>query len=143
METTDFELHRDEFTISTNRARLDLDALHALLRSTHWAREMSRDILEKAVRKSLCFGLYDSDVLIGFARLITDHCTYAYMTDVILAAEYRGRGLGKWLTQATVIHPDMKGLRRIALLTRDAMGLYRQYGFTTDTGGLVYMERRG
>jgi N-acetylglutamate synthase-like GNAT family acetyltransferase len=140
---TKFELRRNEFTISTNRARLDLGILHPLLRATHWAREMSREVLERAVANSLCFGLYDGDHLIGFARLITDYCTYAYLTDVVVAAEYRGRGLGKWLTEAIVVHPEMKGLRRITLLTRDAMDLYRQYGFTTDTGSLVYMERRG
>jgi ribosomal protein S18 acetylase RimI-like enzyme len=103
---------------------------------------MTREVLERAVANSLCFGMYDGHELIGFARVITDYCTYAYLTDVILAARYRGRGLGKWLTEATVAHPDMKGLRRISLLTRDAMGLYSQYGFTTDTRGLVYMERR-
>jgi ribosomal protein S18 acetylase RimI-like enzyme len=104
---------------------------------------MSREVLEQAVLNSLCFGMYEGDQIIGFARLITDYCTYAYLTDVIVAPPYRGRGLGKWLTEAIVVHPRMKGLRRIALLTRDAMDLYRQYGFGTDTGGLVYMERRG
>jgi hypothetical protein len=78
---TNFELRRNEFTISTNRARLDLGILHALLLATHWAREMSRQVLERAVANSLCFGLYDGDHLIGFARLITDYCTYAYHSE--------------------------------------------------------------
>jgi ribosomal protein S18 acetylase RimI-like enzyme len=141
METI-FELRRNEFTISTDRARLDLARVHALLRATHWAKDMSREVLEQAVASSLCFGMYDGEQLVGFARLITDYCTYAYLTDVIVAPDYRRLGLGKWLTEAIVAHPQMTGLRRIALLTRDAMDLYRQYGFGTDTGGLVYMERR-
>jgi N-acetylglutamate synthase-like GNAT family acetyltransferase len=137
-----FELRRESFLISTDRARHDLDAVHALLRATHWAKDMSRDVLNLAFEHSLCFGLFDGERQVGFARLITDYCTYAYLTDVVIAAEYRGRGLGKWLMEAMLAHPDLNGMRRIALLTLDAERLYEQFGFATDTGKLIYMERR-
>ena len=137
-----FEIRRENFLISTDPSHHDLDAIHALLRATHWAKDMSREVLNRAFEHSLCFGLFDDGQQIGFARLITDYCTYAYLTDVVVAEEYRGRGLGKWMMEAMLAHPDLKGMRRIALLTLDAGQLYEQFGFATDTGRLTYMERR-
>ncbi len=137
-----FEQTRGDLLLSTDRHRLDLDAVHAMLRATHWAREMSRPVLEKAVENSLCFAVYLDGKTIAFARLVTDHCTYAYLTDVVVAEEHRGRGIGNWLTEAIVGHPDMKEIRRISLLTSDAQWLYERHGFKTDTGKLIYMERR-
>lgn len=137
-----FEVARGELTISTDPKRHDLDAVHALLRATHWAKEMSRPTLERAFANSLNFGLFDGDRQIGFTRLVTDYCTYAYMTDVVVAEEHRGKGLGKWMMEAVLAHPDLKDMRRIALLTLDAMPFYDSFEFTTDTGKLTYMERR-
>ena len=128
--------------ISTDRDRQNVDAVHRLLQSTHWATWMSRAIIEKAIANSLCFGMFADGEQIGFARLVTDSCTYAYLTDVVIDQKYRGRGLGKQLMAAVFDHPDVRDLRRVALLTVDAMKLYEQYDCTTDTGKLVYMERR-
>jgi N-acetylglutamate synthase-like GNAT family acetyltransferase len=137
-----FSLQRDRFSITTDPERQDFDAIHALLRSTHWARTMPRDVLEVAVANSLCFGLFDDGKQIGFARLITDYCTYAYLTDVVIAEELRGQGLGKWLMEGMLAHPMLTGMRRIALLTLDAQRYYEALGFSTNTGTLTYMERR-
>ena len=143
MTATPFELRRDPYWITADRDRLDIDSVHALLGTTHWAREMPRSVLEIAMANSLCFGLFENDDLIGFARLITDYCTYAYMTDVVVAEAKRGHGLGKWFMEVALNeHPQMKGLRRIALLTFDAQWLYEPLGFVANSGGrFTYMER--
>jgi ribosomal protein S18 acetylase RimI-like enzyme len=91
---------------------------------------------------SICFGLLEGERLIGFGRVVTDLATYAYWTDVVVDVTYRGRGLGRWLVDTMLAHPELQGLRRVALLTRDARGLYEQLGFTTELGPRVYMERR-
>jgi len=133
--------HRGEFTVSTDRTRLDVDDALALLRTTFWARTLSRDVLARAMANSISFGCYHGARLIGFARVVTDLATYAYWTDVVVAPEYRGRGLGEWLGRCMLEHPQLQGLRRISLLTRDAASLYRRLGFTGELGGLVYLER--
>jgi ribosomal protein S18 acetylase RimI-like enzyme len=128
--------------ISTDRDRQDIDAVHRLLQSTHWATWMSREVVAKAIANSLCFGMFDDGEQIGFARLVTDSCTYAYLTDVVIDAKHRGRGLGTRLMAALFEHPEVRDLRRVALLTVDAMKLYEKFDCTTDTGKLTYMERR-
>jgi GNAT superfamily N-acetyltransferase len=135
--------HRDRFTVSADPSRLDLDEALTLLHTTFWASSMPRETLERACANSLVWGLYDGDTLIGFARAITDRTTYAYLTDVVVDAEYRGSGLGQWFLECLLAHPDLQGLRRIALLTRDARTLYERAGFVTDLAdNQVYMERR-
>ena len=143
MNAIAFETRRDPYWITADRDRLDIDAVHRLLKTTHWAREMPREVLETAMANSLCFGLFENEELIGFARMVTDYCTYAYMTDVVVAESKRGRGLGKWFMEAAVNeHPQMKRLRRIALLTLDAQWLYEPLGFVANHGGrFTYMER--
>jgi len=132
---------RGEFVISTDRDRLDLDAVHDYISTSYWAAGMPRSVLERAVENSLIFGIYDGPRQAGFARAITDLATYAYLSDVFILAEYRGRGLSKWLMECVLEHPDLQGLRRFALFTRDAQGLYERYGFGPPRGASTYMER--
>jgi len=139
---TPYEVRRDHYSITTDPQKQDLDAIHALLKTTHWAGSMPREVLEVACANSLCFALFENDQLIGFARLITDYCTYAYLTDVVIEESRRGAGLGKWLMEALLAHPALVPMRRVALLTLDAQKYYEALGFTTDTGRLTYMEKR-
>lgn len=124
------ELTQGEYSISTDPWRLDIDAIHAYLTRSYWAKGVSKAVVAKALQNSLCFGLYAGAAQIGFARVITDNATFAYLSDVYVLEGYRGRGLGKWLMSVIVSHPDLQGLRRFALATRDAQGLYLQFGFT-------------
>jgi ribosomal protein S18 acetylase RimI-like enzyme len=136
------EWHRGEYTISTRRSRLDLPAALALLRTTPWGGALDAELLARAVARSVCFGVYHASALIGFGRVVTDLATYGYLTDVVIAPEHRGRGLGSWLTDCMVRHPELQGFRRLALLTRDAAALYARAGFAVGSAPLVYMERR-
>jgi N-acetylglutamate synthase-like GNAT family acetyltransferase len=125
------ELHRDQFTISTDPARLDIDAIVDMLSRAYWAIGRPRDRTERAIRNSLVFGIYNGERQIGVARVVTDYSIFAYLCDVFIHEEYRTNGLGKWLVQAIMEHPDLAGMRRWVLVTNDAHGLYRQYGFTS------------
>jgi GNAT superfamily N-acetyltransferase len=133
---------RGDFVVTTDRDRMDPDAALALLHTTFWARDMSRDVLARAMANSVTFALLERELLIGFGRVVTDLATFAYWTDVVIADSYRGRGLGRWLSECMLAHPDLQGLRRVSLLTRDAVNLYARVGFTIGAGPLVYMERR-
>jgi len=124
------EQRRDGFTVSTDPARLDVDAIHAYLTRSYWADGISRELVQRSIENSLCFGLFDGTRQVGFARVITDRATFAYLCDVYVLEEQRGAGLGKWLMDAVMSHPDVRGLRRWMLMTRDAHGLYAQHGFT-------------
>jgi GNAT superfamily N-acetyltransferase len=115
--------------VSTDRARLDVAAIHAELARTYWAADISRERVAKSLEGSLCFGLFDGKRQIGFARVVTDSATFAYLCDVYVVESYRGRGLGKQLMTAVCAHPDLQDLRRFVLWTRDAHGLYEQFGF--------------
>jgi GNAT superfamily N-acetyltransferase len=103
---------------------------------------MTLAALERAIINSVCFGVFERTTLAGFGRAVTDLATYAYWTDVVIAEPYRGRGLGRWLSQCMLAHPELQGLRRVALLTRDAANLYAGIGFSVGPGSLTYMERR-
>lgn len=139
---------RGPYTLTTDRTRLDLDAVLTLLHTTRWGGGLTRDVLERAVANSVCFGLYegaegDSALsLVGFGRVITDLATYGYLTDVVVEKSRRGQGLGRWLVECILAHPDLQGLRRVSLVTFDAQALYQPFGFGTDTGALTYMERK-
>lgn len=135
------EWTRDEFVISTDRARLDIDVVHDYLSTSYWAKGMPRETLARAIENSLNFGIYDRTAQVGFARVITDLATYAYLSDVFILEDYRGRGLSKWLMQCILSHPDLQGLRRFALFTRDAQGLYERYGFGPPRSPSTYLER--
>ena len=136
------EWHRGEFIVSTDRSRIDQNAALALLRTTFWAAGMDPAVLARAIANSVCFGAYDGELLVGFGRAVTDLSTYAYWTDVVIADSYRGKGLGRWLSECMLAHPDLQRLRRVALLTRDAEALYAGIGFTVGSGPLIYMEYR-
>jgi len=124
------ETHRNELTISTDPARLDLDAITDMLSRAYWAQGRTRGVIARYVQLSLVFGLYDGARQIGLARVVSDYTTFAWLCDVFIHEEYRGRGIGKWLMETILAHPDLQGLRRFLLATRDAHGLYSQYGFT-------------
>lgn len=142
MEDRPVEWSRGAWIISTHRDRLDLDTVLALLRETHWSDTLTAEALHRAVVNSVCFGVYEGPATIGFARVVTDLATYGYLTDVVVASERRGRGIGSWLTDCVLAHPDLQGFRRLALLTRDAEALYARAGFVVGAGTLLYMERK-
>jgi GNAT superfamily N-acetyltransferase len=120
---------REGYLISTDPAQFDLDAIHAYLVRAYWCEGIPRETMERAIANSLCFALLRGTAQIGFARVITDSATYAYLCDVYVLEEYRDKGLGKWLMECLMGHPALQGLRRFSLATRDAHGLYRQFGF--------------
>jgi GNAT superfamily N-acetyltransferase len=121
---------QDEFTVTDNRGDLDIEMIHDFLcKVSYWAKHIPRSTVEKSVNHSLCFGLYHNGKQIGFARAITDCATFAYLADVFVVPDYRGRGLGKWLISCILLHPELQGLRRWMLATLDAHGLYEQNGF--------------
>jgi ribosomal protein S18 acetylase RimI-like enzyme len=121
----------DRYEISSDQHRLDLDAIHAYLTRSYWSPGIPRDVVERAVRNSLCFGAYQraAGAQTGFARVVTDYATFAYLCDVYVLEEHRGQGLGKAMMRAAVAHPALTGARRVMLATRDAHGLYRPFGF--------------
>lgn len=135
------EWSREEYVVSTDRARINFDVVHEYLSRSYWAAGMPRDLLERAIENSLTFGLYRDTSQAGFARVITDCATYAYLSDVFILEQHRGRGLSKWLMECILAHPDLQGLRRFALFTRDASGLYQRYGFEPARSPSVYLER--
>lgn len=125
------ETHKDKFTISTDPSRLDVDAICGFLTRAYWASSRPRTYTERAIQHSLVFGLYDGDRQIGLARVVSDYAVFAYLCDVFIHEEYRGHGLGKWLIQTVLEHPELKDIRRWLLITTDAHGLYQQFGFKT------------
>ena len=125
-----FEAKREQFTISTDPARLDLDVICDFLSRSYWATERPRERIERSLANSLAFGMYNETKQIGLARVVTDYATFAWLCDVFIDEAYRGRDLGKWLMQSILSHPELQGLRRWLLATRDAQGLYKQFGWT-------------
>jgi GNAT superfamily N-acetyltransferase len=118
------------YEISTDPARFDVDAIHAFLTQSYWSPGIPRATVAKAIANSLCFGVFWQGQQVGFARMITDKTTFAYLADVYVLEAHRGRGVSKQLMDYIMKHPDLQGLRRMMLATRDAHGLYAQFGFT-------------
>jgi N-acetylglutamate synthase-like GNAT family acetyltransferase len=135
-----FEAHQGQFTISTDPARLDMDAIVDMLQRAYWASGRPREKTERAFQNSLVFGIYEGGKQIGMARVITDFSIFAYLCDVFIHEDYRARGLGKWLMQTIMNHPGLRDLRRWLLVTSDAHGLYRQFGFNTIEDPERWME---
>jgi GNAT superfamily N-acetyltransferase len=133
-----YDVHHEGFTISAEPSRLDLDAICAFLRRSYWAQDRTRETMQRALEHSLCFGLYEGERQVGFARVVTDYATFAWLADVFIDEEYRGRGLGKWLVETVLNHPELHGVPRWLLATRDAHELYRRFGFAA----LAAPERR-
>jgi len=124
------DIVKNGFTISTEKEKLDIELIHSFLNRTYWAEGISKETIRRSIEGSLCFGVFENDRQVGFARMITDKATFAYLADVFIIEEYRGRGLSKWLMEVIMSHPDLQGLRRMILATKDAHGLYKQFGFT-------------
>jgi ribosomal protein S18 acetylase RimI-like enzyme len=130
----------DLYEISSDPGRLDFDVIHAYLTRSYWSAGIPRDVVERAARNSLCFGVYQratgaqagraTGAQVGFTRVVTDHATFAYLCDVFVLEDHRGHGLGKAMMRAALAHPALSGARRVMLATRDAHGLYRRYGFS-------------
>lgn len=135
------EYKRDNFTISDDTSRLDVDAICDFLSRSYWANKRPRDLIEKSIQHSLNFGVYDNSKQIGFARVVTDRAVFAYLCDVFILEQYRGHSLGKWMMECILAHPDLQGLRRWCLLTQDAHGLYQQFGFTELNDPVRWMEK--
>jgi GNAT superfamily N-acetyltransferase len=133
-------LHRGEFEVSTDPSRLNIGVVHGYLTRSYWAESIPLAVVERSVRNSLPFGAYRGTDQAGFARVITDMATFAYIADVFVLEEFRGRGLGRLLMECIMSHPGLQGLRRWSLLTRDAHGLYRQFGFAPSGSPERYME---
>jgi len=139
---TNVEHGRGEFLVSTDPSRLNLDVIHNFLTNCYWAEGVPREVVARSIEHALCFGVYDgSGAQVGFARVISDFATVAYVGDVFVLDSHRGRGLGKWLMESITQHPALQGLRRWILTTRDAHGLYEQVGFTPVKFPERYMER--
>jgi len=135
------EWKKDRWAVTTDPARQDVDAIHAYLARAYWCEGIPRDVVERAVRHSLCFGLFDGATQVGFARVVTDYAIYAYLCDVYVLESHRGRGLGKWLIECVMAHPQLQGLRRFNLATRDAHRLYTRFGFQPLAKPESHMEK--
>src|SRR5437899_2049322 len=135
------EWRRGEYLISTDKNRLDLATIYGFLTTSYWAAGIPLETVKRFIEHSLNFGLYKGDLQVGFARVITDYATFAYLGDVFILEPFRGQGLSKWLMEVITTHSDLQGLRRWILLTRDAHGLYRKFGYAGPATPERYMER--
>ena len=117
------------FRITTDKAQVNIEMVHQFLSASYWAAGIPLPVVKKSIEGSLCFSVFEEEKQVGFARVITDEATFAYLGDVFILEEHRGRGLSKWLMQVILEHPGLQGLRRFMLATRDAHELYRQFGF--------------
>jgi GNAT superfamily N-acetyltransferase len=134
------EWYRENYTVTSDPARIDLRLVSEFLASSYWVKGIPEETVARSLDNSLCFTLLDGDRQVGFARVISDRATIAYLGDVFVLPEHRGLGLAKWLMECVMSHPELQGLRRWVLATRDAHGLYRQFGFTPLAKPDVFME---
>ena len=128
------------YLISSDPALLDLDVIHGFIAQSYWAKDIPKPLVERTISNSLCWGVYHREAQVGFARVITDKATFAYLADVFILPEHRGNGLSKALVATILAHPDLQGLRRWMLVTIDAHSLYEQYGFKTVSQPERHME---
>lgn len=141
---TEAEWQQDGYEVSTDQARLDLDAVHEFLVQSYWSPGVPRELMERAIASSVAFGLYTAGgEQVGFARVVSDRAHFAYIADVYVLPAHRGRGLGVWLVECVMAHPDLKTVRRWMLATQDAHGLYGRFGFgpTARPERLMFIER--
>ena len=129
-----------EYSITTDKNKMDIDFIHSYLTRSYWAGGITKEIVSRSIAGSLCFGVFTNDKQVGFARMVTDEATFAYLADVFIDEYHRGKGLSKWLMKVIMSHPGLQGLRRILLATRDAHGLYTQFGFTPLTNPDRWMQ---
>ena len=130
----------ENYTISTDKTKLDISYVHEFLSQSYWAKNIPLETVKKSIDGSLCFAVYHNDKQVGFARVITDNATFAYLADVFIDQEYRGKGLSKWLVKIIINYPSLQGLRRFMLATRDAHSLYKQFGFEQLTNTDRWMQ---
>ena len=134
-----YTVTKNNYVITDKKSKIDIDYVHDFLTKSYWSPGVKLQIVKKAMQGSLCLGIYNKDKQIGYARMITDKATFAYLADVFIEEKFRGRGLGKWLVEVILAHPGLQGLRRIMLATKDAHQLYEQCGFTSMTNPERYM----
>jgi len=133
---------RGDYLISTDRSRLNIELIHEVLSTTtYWAVGRKREVVERSIENSLPFGIYKGNTQVGFARVVTDYATFAWIADVFVVPEHRARGLSKWLMEIILSHPNLQGFRRWVLATRDAHSLYAQFGFIPLHRPERWMER--
>ena len=135
------EWRRGAYLVTTDKARLELQMVHGFLKTSYWAAGMPAQAVRRSLENSLAFGLFKDDEQVGFVRVVTDYATFAYLADVFVLEPHRGQGLGTWMMEVVFSHPELQGLRRWMLATRDAHGLYRKYGFTELANPQIFMER--
>lgn len=124
-----FERKLGRFELTTDKKRMQLDVIHRFLQKSYWANKRTLDAIKKSIEYSLPFGIFDGEKQIGFARVISDYSTFAWIADVFIDEDYRGQGLSKWLMESMLAHPELQELRRWVLATKDAHKLYSQFGF--------------
>jgi len=129
-----------DFEVSTDPARIDLSVVHGFLTDCYWAKGIPAETVKRSIENSICFAVYHGRQQVGFARIISDEATFAYLADVFILPAYRGRGLSRWLMECIVAHPKLQGLRRWMLATQDAHGLYAKFGFTAIRSPERWME---
>lgn len=130
------------YHISSKKSDLDFNVIHSFISNTYWAKGIPAETLKRAIDNSICFGVFtEQNEQVGFARVVTDMATFAYLADVFILDAHRGKGLSKWLMQEIVAYPDLQNLRRFALATRDAHGLYEQFGFSALSDPDTFMEK--
>ena len=134
-------MNREGFSISTDPEKINRALVHAFLAASYWAKGIPRETVDRSIEGALCFGLYENGRQVGFARVITDRATFAYLADVFVVESHRGRGLAAWLMETILAYPELQGLRRWMLLTRDAHPLYRKVGYTELAHPERVMER--
>ena len=135
-------MEQPEYSISTDKSRLDLELIYTFLTTCYWAEGVPRHVVQRSIENAMCFGVFCGSRQVGFARVVTDQATYAYIGDVFIVESHRGRGLAKRLMKAIMEHADLQGLRRWSLVTDAAHGLYRRFGFTPLANPQKYMELR-
>jgi GNAT superfamily N-acetyltransferase len=135
------EWRRGAYLVTTDKGRLDLALVHGFLKTSYWAAGIPAEVVRRSVENSLAFGLFRDDEQVGFARVVTDYATFAYLADVFVLEPHRGQGLGKWMMEVVFSHPELQGLRRWMLATKDAHELYRKYGFTEPEDLRIFMEK--
>jgi GNAT superfamily N-acetyltransferase len=132
---------RGDYTVSDERSRLDRARVRRFIgEESYWAAGIPQSVMDTAIDHSLCFGVYHGDAQVGFARVVTDRATFGYLCDVFIETAHRGAGLGKWLVACVLAHPDLQGLRRLSLMTRDAHTLYERNGFRPMPDPALYLE---
>ena len=138
-----YQFKQNDYLLSTDKNLLQTDVIHTFLAAqSYWAKDIPKSVVEKSIDASLCFGIYHNDEQVGFARVISDYATFAYLCDVFIIDEHRGKGLSKWMMEKIMEHPDLQNLRRCTLGTRDAHELYRKFGFREPDNACNNMEIR-